>query len=287
MQIDWQNPQQLKVVSTAMVKAVDAAIEADNTEGYRSHLGASVIGNECLRYLFYHFRWMHREVHSGQMLRLFQVGHGLETRVRYWLTQIGFEFIDNLPNGEQIRFSDLSEHFGGSVDGIFIAPRWGITEPTLLECKTSKTGSEFDNLDKKGMRDTKEQHYIQNSVYGKGLNLRNVLYVCENKNDSDWFFELLPLDMQVAENAYKKASFVIFETTTPPRKISEKRNFFKCNMCSMRGLCHDGVTPDVNCRSCQNATPAPEGQWLCNHWGQIIPKDAILNACSEHRPIQP
>lgn len=286
MQIDFNNPEQLKVVSTAITKAVDAAIEAENEEGYRSHLGASVIGNECLRYLFYHFRWMHKESYDGRMIRLFGVGHGLEQRVRYWLTQIGFEFIDNLPTGEQVRFSDLLGHFGGSADGVFVAPRWGITEPTLLECKTSQTGSAFNDLNKKGMRVAKTLHYIQNSVYGKGFNLRNVLYVCEDKNDSDWYFELLPLDMQTAETAYKKAAFVIFEAKEPPSKISKKRNFYLCNMCKMQGVCFDGVASDVNCRSCRNAEPIENGQWRCNHWGQVIPPDAILNACPEHRPMQ-
>src|ERR1017187_596809 len=128
MQIDWQNPQQLRVISQAMLKAVDTAIEDVNTEGYRSHLGASVIGNECLRYLFYHFRWMHKETYPGRMIRLFSVGHGLETRVRRYLTAIGFEFIDGAEDGKQVRFSDLQGHFGGSADGVFIAPRWGITE---------------------------------------------------------------------------------------------------------------------------------------------------------------
>ncbi len=288
MQLDFNNPEQLKVVSTAISKAVDAAIVADNTEGYRSHLGASVIGNECLRYLFYHFRWMHRETFSAQMLRLFQVGHGLETRVRYWLTKIGFEFIDELDATQtQVRFSAINGHFGGSVDGIFIAPLWGIPESTLLECKTSKTGSEFDGLAKKGMRQHKEQHFIQNSTYGKGLGLKNVLYVCEDKNDSEWYFELLPLDEPTADAAYKKAEFIILEAKEPPQKISNKRNFFKCNMCSMQGICHDGLPTDINCRSCMNATPAPEGQWYCNHWNQTIPKEAILNACPNHRPIQP
>ena len=286
MKIDYQNIEHLKTLSTAITKTVDKAIEDANEEGYRRHLGASVIGNECMRYLFYHFRWMHRERYDARMLRLFNVGHGLETRVRHWLTEIGFEFIDNTGNGEQTKFSDLQGHFGGSVDGIFIAPKWGIDKPTLLECKTSGTGSPFNDLDKLGMRKAKEQHFIQNSVYGKGLNLENVLYVCENKNDSDWYFELLPLDLTVAENAYKKAAFVIFEAKEPPRRISEKRNFFKCNMCKCQPICFDNVPCDVNCRSCKNSEPVENGQWYCSMYSSIILPDAILAGCSQHEPIQ-
>lgn len=286
MQIDWNNTELLRELSISMLKAVDCAIENANTEGYRSHLGASVIGNECLRYLFYHFRWMHKESYPARTLRIFEVGFGFEARVRQGLESIGCQFLDKLSTGQQIRFSDLQGHFGGSIDGVFIAPSWGINEPTLLECKTSGTGSPFNDLAKRGMRETKQQHFIQNSVYGKGLQLNNVLYVCENKNDSSWYFELLPLSREVAEAAYKKAQFVIFETDSPPKKVNQKRNFFLCNMCSMQPICHDGVKTDVNCRSCKNAEPIEGGQWRCNHWGQVIPPEAILNACPEHRPIQ-
>ena len=278
----------LSELSTAMLKAVNKEIENANTEGYRSHLGASVVGNEFLRYLFYHFRWMHRETYPGRMLRLFEVGHGLEVRVRRWLKQIGFQFIDGLDEkGTQLKFSDLQGHFGGSVDGVFIAPSWGIIEPTGLECKTSGTGSPFNDLDKRGMRETKTQHFIQNSVYGKGLNFKNILYICENKNDSSWYFELVPLELEVAEDAYKKARFVIFDAKEPPKKISDKRNFYLCNMCAMQGICFDGVRTDVNCRSCRNARPVENAGWFCDHWQQIIPPDAILAACPQHNPIQP
>ncbi len=283
--IDFNNTEALRVLSDSMLNAVNEAIEAEDEEGYRTHLGASVIGNECLRYLFYHFRWMHKEKHSGRTIRLFHVGHGLETRVRYYLTKIGFEFVDG-SNG-QVRFSDLHGHFGGSADGVFIAPKWGITEPTLLECKTSGTGSPFNDLHKKGMRQIKIQHFVQNSVYGRGFDLKNVLYVAENKNDSEWYFELLPLDMKVADDAYRKAQFIIFETKEPPKKINEKRNFFLCGMCKMQPVCHDGLATDVNCRSCKNAVPVENAGWFCTHWEQIIPPDAILKACPVHNPIQP
>ena len=49
MQIDWNNPELLRELAASMLKAVDTSIEEANTEGYRSHLGATVVGKECLR----------------------------------------------------------------------------------------------------------------------------------------------------------------------------------------------------------------------------------------------
>lgn len=276
----------LREAADRIAKAVDEAIENADPEGYRTHLGASVIGRECLRYLFYHFRWMHRETYSGRELRLFQVGHNLEPRVRYWLTQIGFQFIDGYDERHtQLQFRAIKGHFGGSVDGVFIAPMWGITTPTLLECKTSGTGAGFNNLDK-GLAEGKPDHYIQDSVYGKGLNINQCLYISENKNDSDWKFILTKLDDKIADEAWRKAEFIILECQEPPKKISQKRNFFLCNMCKMQGICHDNLPTDINCRSCRNAQPIDEGQWFCRHWNSIIPPDAILKACELHNPIQ-
>lgn len=286
--LDFNNVELARETAAAMLRAVDKAIVDADTEGYRSHLGASVIGNECLRYLFYHFRWMHKETHDGRLLRLFQVGHGLETRVRHWLKQIGVQFIDGLDEtGKQPRFVGINGHFGGSVDGVFIAPQWGIIDPTLLECKTSGTGSPFNDLDKKGMRQTKEAHFVQDSTYGRAFGIRNVLYVCENKNDSDWYFELLPLDWKAGDDATRKAEFVILQAKEPPKKLNEKRNFFLCNMCKMQGICHDGKPTDVNCRSCRNAVPVDDARWRCNLYNALIPPDAILTACPQHNPIQP
>jgi hypothetical protein len=284
--LDWNNTELLRERSDAIARAVDAAIEGADTEGYRTHLGASIIGRECLRYLYYHFHWMHRETFSGRELRVFNAGHRLEPRIRYWLTQIGFQFVDGCDeNNPQVQFRGIQGHFGGSADGVFIAPSWGILEPTLLECKTSGTGAGFNNLDK-GIFETKPEHYIQDSVYGKGFGLTHCLYVAENKNDSDWKFILVKLNEQLADEAIRKAEFIILEAQEPPKKISHRRNFFVCGMCKMQGICHDGKPTDVNCRSCRNSKPIENAQWYCNHWNAIIPPEAILTGCGEHNPIQ-
>jgi hypothetical protein len=284
--LDWTNAELLRERADSISRAVNLAIEAADVEGYRTHLGASVIGRECLRYLYYHFHWMHRETYSGRELRLFNAGHDLEPRVRYWLRQIGFQFLDGCDeNNPQLLFRAVNGHFGGSVDGVFIAPDWGITEPCLLECKTSGTGAGFNNLDK-GLLETKPEHYVQDCTYGKGLNLTQCLYVAENKNDSDWKFILVKLNEQIANEALRKAEFIILEATEPPKKISNRRNFFICNMCKMRGVCHDGEPIDKNCRSCQFSKPVENGQWFCRQHNAVIPADFIPLGCDSYAPLK-
>ena len=86
--------------------------------GHRSHLGASLIGHECSRHLWYVFRWAKHEQFDARMLRLFNRGHREEARFIEWLRGIGWEVSDG-PNGEdQWRVSAVMGHFGGSLDGM-------------------------------------------------------------------------------------------------------------------------------------------------------------------------
>ena len=55
----------------------------------RTHLGISEIGSECVRQIWYKFRWMKFEEYEGRMLRLFQRGHREESRYINYLEGIG------------------------------------------------------------------------------------------------------------------------------------------------------------------------------------------------------
>lgn len=70
---------------------IDAKIYNDQDTGFRNHLGASSIGNECLRALWYTFRWATRAKHKASLLRLFQRGHLEEDRFIGYLEDIGVE----------------------------------------------------------------------------------------------------------------------------------------------------------------------------------------------------
>ena len=70
------------------------AKEAIESPGFREHLGASIIGHECNRYIWYHFHWFKPEKFPGRLLRLFARGHDEEPRIKRLLQGIGFEFIE-------------------------------------------------------------------------------------------------------------------------------------------------------------------------------------------------
>lgn len=79
----------MKTKSAQILAAIDDYCQTAYNDGHRSHLGASQIGEECKRKLWYVFRWCFQEQFSGRMLRLFNRGHREEERFIEWLEGIG------------------------------------------------------------------------------------------------------------------------------------------------------------------------------------------------------
>ena len=82
--------------------------QADRTR--RPHLGASVIGHECDRHLWLHFRWAKQEQMEGRILRLLDTGKRQEQRLIDDLRASGVEVF--APE-EQQTFAAVGGHFGG------------------------------------------------------------------------------------------------------------------------------------------------------------------------------
>lgn len=82
-------------VATKIAKRVKDEIDAycvkAYDDGHRTHLGASLIGRDCKRYLWYVFRWCKHVKHDGRKQRLFNRGHREEARFIEWLEGIGFK----------------------------------------------------------------------------------------------------------------------------------------------------------------------------------------------------
>ena len=135
------------------------------TTGDRPHLGASLLGHDCLRYLFYVFRWQ-TDPPEGRLARLFETGHREEARIIAELRAIGVDVHDRDPvTGDQYRFTALGGHMAGSFDGIIES---GLLEAPkardLLELKTSNA-RQFAELQRKGVAAAKPLHRIQIEVY--------------------------------------------------------------------------------------------------------------------------
>jgi hypothetical protein len=141
---------ELPVITSLTREAIFSVYEADASDGFRSHLGASLIGKECERALWYDFRWVTRSKHPGRLLRLFETGQLEEARLVLNLRRTGATVLEVDPEtGRQFRVQAHGGHFGGSLDGVAInlleAPKvWHV-----LEFKTHSNKSFGDLVAKK------------------------------------------------------------------------------------------------------------------------------------------
>lgn len=290
------------------VKAIDAAIKGDQgakfrqllaqvlphigdayrgeDSPFRSHLGASLIGDECPRKLWYGFRWAYAKGFDGRLLRLFNRGHLEEGRFIAGLLTIGAQVYQQDENGDQFRVSEYGGHFGGSGDGVAIGiPDLEPGQPCLLEFKTHNDKS-FKVLQANGVREAKFEHYVQMQIYMRKMGLAVALYLAVNKNDDTLYGELVPLNVELADQFIDRAGKIIFAETAPKR-ISESPGWYKCAWCDFKKICHNKATPARNCRTCLHSRPRDDGQWYCTHpergaaLGGNVPldKDAQLAAC--------
>lgn len=260
-------------LATQIKTEIDDWCASHYDDGHRNHMGASVMGTPCDRRLYLGFRWCGRETFSGRMQRLFQVGHLAEPRFIEYLEAIGFTVYQHDTNGKQFRVSGVNGHYGGSCDGV--ATRGDLT--FLLEFKTNGTGAGFDGVAKKGVKDAKPEHWVQDCIYGFKMGLKYGLYLIENKNDSDITIEVMELDWSIGEREEIRAGRVI--NGALPAKFASSPAHSVCKYCPMSGICHRGEAIEKNCRSCIHSKPVEEAQWFCGHWGAVIPKEAIPAGC--------
>lgn len=313
---------------------IDEYCEKKFDDGFRWHLGASLIGHECKRYLFYVFRWCFKENFDGRMQRLFNRGHREEERFIEWLEGIGFTvYADDWSNNvllwdsvnntysvlpklqdygdsenlkevhndkkhlaiakamgvkfKQYRIAEVNGHFGGSLDGIAIAPeRYGLKEPLLLEFKTNGTGAGYTKLVNSGIQLAKPVHFSQMSTYGTNpaYGFKYGLYLNTNKNDDDIHVEIVFLNEELGKQNIVKAEKIIFSETPPP-KLSENPTFHKCQYCAAKNICHTGALVNRNCRSCKFSKPVENAEFYCTIHNGIIPRDYIMTTCDKYSSI--
>jgi hypothetical protein len=260
------------------------AYEADAKDSRRPHLGASLIGHHCERYLWLTFRWAGGAKFPGRMLRLFETGSLEEERLVKNLRRIGVEVHDKDADGKQWSVSAVDGHFGGSLDGVALnipeAPKtWHV-----LEFKTHNDKS-FKDLVAKSVRQSKPQHFAQMQIYMGLQGLKRALYMAVNKNDDTVYTERLEFDQDEFSRLMERAERVI-RAAEPPLRVSNDPAWWQCKSCNFYDQCHGTEMPDVNCRTCAHSTPVDGAEWNCEQFG-IVGHIAQLEShnCPSHRYI--
>ena len=245
-----------------VIPHIDDAYRADKFP-FRTHMGASLIGDECARKIWYGFRWAKRPNFDGRLLRLFNRGHLEEARFIAMLLTIGAEVYQQDENGKQYRISDAGGHFGGSGDGIVVGiPELPAGSPALLEFKTS-SAKMFAKVKKEGVKLAKFEHYVQMNVYMRKMGLPVALYMVVNKDNDELYAELIYFDPETADQFINRGVELVFYKEPPDKMKNASPGWFKCKFCDYKNVCHTNTEPERNCRTCKHSIAKDDGQWYC------------------------
>lgn len=231
---------------------------------FRAHMGASGIGKNCARAIWYGFRWYTMPSFEGRILRLFNRGHLEEGRFIALLLSINVQVYQQDANGKQFRISDAGGHFGGSGDGIGVGlPDLPPGTPALLEFKTHNAKN-FEKLAAVGVKDSKFEHYVQMNTYMRKMDLHVGLYGAVNKDTDELHLELVQVDPILSDQFLDRGRALVF-MREPPKRISESPGWFGCKFCDHKPVCHFNKPPERNCRTCFYSVPRENGKWYCTN----------------------
>lgn len=231
-------------------------LEQYKNQAKRDYLGASMLGDECVRKIQLQYMKHETDV-TAQNVRTFAIGHHLETLIADWMILAGFDLRTKGANGEQFSFSVAGGKLAGHVDGVIYAFPTKIAENfafqsdqqepniwsrrhALWECKTLNNKSWTDTA-KRGVLVSKPLYYAQVQLYMAYLDLTEnpCVFTALNKDTSELYHELIAFDAECAQRYSDRAVQIIkaSENNELLPCISSDSSYFKCKMCGFRNEC--------------------------------------------------
>lgn len=271
--------------ATTMADNIYAYYEKQNEKPiYLARIGASGIGDPCLRSIWLSWRAYDDKKFDGRMLRLFSTGHLQEERIQADLINAGFKVWTHQEDGNQFTYNDETGHFVAKLDGVIKGVIGAEKTPHDLEIKTHSLKS-FEDVLKKGVEKAKPVHYWQMQAGMLFSKLPRALYVALCKNDERYHIERVYPDPIVQEEVGRKIIKLV-TARTPPVGISDDAGAFDCRWCDMKEVCTGQKKPIRTCRSCDYVQVVPSnGEWYCTRHGQMLSNEEQKNACSSYKVI--
>lgn len=205
---------------------------ADQKEQPRPHLGASMLGHPCDRWLWLSFRWAVVEKFPGRILRLFRRGQNEEQQIISDLRAIGLDV--RTPSEGQSRV-DFGCHVSGSIDArVESGVPGAVKTPHVAEFKTHSLKS-FNDVKAKGVKESKPMHWAQMQLYMLGTELNRALYVAVCKDDDRIYTERVRLDLPLAQLLVERGHRIT-QSDRMPEPISTNPTWYECKMCPAYGI---------------------------------------------------
>jgi hypothetical protein len=251
-------------------------------EPKRGYLGASGIGAECARAVWYDWRDATHIAFPGRVLRMFDRGRREEDTVYNELHEIGFTVHDVDPaTGQQYAIRAFGGMFQGHTDGQVSHPRITGGAEWLLEIKTASRKRWMELQKSRDLQHWAQAYYWQVQAYMDARDLPHCLFVCVCKDDDELLYLVIDRDPAVADQIWERIERVLFEPD-PPTQIADKPGTFACRFCRHEPVCWRGQAPALSCRSCAWADVDRDAlQWTCQlgrMWGTLCEQHVIMPA---------
>ncbi len=220
--------------------AINARIELASLEKHandlpRDYLGASLIGEICLRKI--QFEWLTSSKFSARVRSIFERGHHFEAESRQQLVDAGFVFAPTQALGFVVADSPIAGHADGIIT--FVPDEIELATPALWECK-GLNAKNFNAVERDGLAKVFPRYAGQVAIYQKFLEICNpVLMTVVNSDTCERLHFKVEFDARLAQETFDRAVDVIRATRAGellPRLDPELKDF-RCVMCSHRERC--------------------------------------------------
>lgn len=248
----------------------DAYRKNESGELRLTRIGASGIGDNCVRALWYDWRGSYVTSHDGRLLRLFKTGYIQEDRVVEDLKNAGLQVWPLDPDtGQQWTYTAANGHFVAKLDGVVKGVPGAEKTPHTLEIKSSNVKG-FKELQAHGVQKAKPVHYAQMQAGLWLSGLERALYVAICKDDERFYIERVAKDDEAIAEIQRKLQ-QLTDTMSPPPRITDKEDHWECKFCDAKAVCWQKETLLQNCRTCQHSQVGPEGSWHCDKFKEMLP----------------
>lgn len=272
--------------------AMDTEMEIAMNDMPRGHLGASMIGDPCMRKLWYSFRWTVTPAFEASTLSRFDDGHRSEAIMADRLRLVReIELHTEDAEGKQFGFKDCGGHFAGSADGMIRGLLQAPKTPHIWEhkCVNEKKWAQLNKLklehgEKQALLHWDAIYYAQAQVYMHYFGMTRHYLTVATPGTRDVTSCRTNYDASAAMSYVAKAEQII-ASDVPPTRLTERKDDFRCKWCTFKEQCHYGAIVAENCRTCKYSLPV-DGGWHCTQQNLPIGKETQYLGCGEFQPIE-
>src|SRR5690606_39113183 len=201
----------------------------------RDYIGASIIGSDCWRQMWYEFNGYLGEDVPAKTRRTWAIGKHLECLILDWLENAGLQLDREYANLK----SKSLDIFKGHVDSVWIKKDGS---KVIIEIKTAKDAS-FTIFVKKGLKLWNPQYYAQIQSYMGMSGIHSTYILVLNKDNSELSDELVLFDEEFYKKLEAKALMISTAPTIPP-KVNNSPLWYQCKCCKYNKICHNSSAVD-------------------------------------------